>query len=109
MGIAYAWEKVSLALDALATGPEPLPDRLKHGLIPHFTSALHDAEQVHYLPPGLLEAMRSVRQRALSFPEGAEGERGAMATLSEMSVEEAEALAREIVDIAREMRRLATF
>lgn len=109
MGMAYAWEKMSMALDSLATAPEPLPERLKHGLIPHFLSALHDAEQVHYLPPELLESMRTVRRRALSLAEGGEGGLEEKATLKKMSAKEAEDLAREIVEIAREIARLATF
>ena len=61
MGVAYAWEKMSVALDALAVAPEALPARLKHALFPHFMNALHDAEQVEYLPAELLGAMRAVR------------------------------------------------
>jgi len=46
MGVAYAWEKMSRALDSLAMAPEALPARLKHALFPHFMNALHDAELV---------------------------------------------------------------
>jgi len=109
MGIAYAWEKMATALDALAIAPEALPERLKHALFPHFMSALHDAEMVHYLPPELLESMRAVRERLVSSTEDHRGLDTAHAKLSNMSLEDAEALAKEIVDIAREIRRLSTF
>lgn len=104
MGIAYAWEKMSKALDSLAMAPEALPARLKHALFPHFMNALHDAELVHYLPPELLEAMRHVDKRVMSSPAGTnEGD------MSYMGQEEAETLAKQIVDIAHEIRRLSTF
>ena len=63
MGISYAWDKMSRALDALATAPEALPDRLRHALFPHFMNALNDAELVNYLPPDVLGAMRRIRDR----------------------------------------------
>jgi len=83
--------------------PEALPARLKHALFPHFMNALHDAELVHYLPPELLESMRRVNKRVSSFQGAEEGD------LSTMSQEDAEILAKEIVDIAHEIRRLSTF
>ena len=58
---------------------------------------------MHYLPPELLEAMQRVGKRAKSAPEGAEE-----GDLSNMSQEDAVALATEIVNIAHEIRRLST-
>ena len=109
MGIAYAWEQMSRALESLATAPEALPARLRHALFPHFMSALNDAEQVSYLPPELLDSMRSVRERLVSSIEDHGGQVTAHAKLSNMSQEEGEALAKDIVAIAREIRRLSTF
>jgi hypothetical protein len=103
MGIAYAWDKMSRALDALAMAPEALPDRLTHALFPHFMNALNDAELVSYLPLDLLGAMRRVRDRVSPSAGGP-----THTALSEMSQEEGEAMAKEIVDIAREIRRLST-
>ena|SRR5271165_6829649 len=99
MGIAYAWEKMSLALDALAVAPEALPLRLKHALFPYLMNALHDAEQVEYLPAELLDSMRRIRDRVGSGPE----------CLSTMSQDDGVTLAAEIVRIAHEIRRRSTF
>jgi len=95
---------MSNAVDALATAPEALPARLKHAPFPHFMNALYDAELVPYLPPDLLEAMRRVRKRVMAPPEGTEAD-----ALSDLSQEDAATLAKEIVAIAHEVRRLSTF
>ena len=100
MGIAYAWEKMSQALDALAVAPEALPARLKHALVPHFMNALHDAEQVEDLPAELLGAMRGVRDRVHGVEFDAR---------SSLSQKDGEALATQIVQIAHEIRRRSTF
>jgi hypothetical protein len=109
MGIAFAWDKMSKALDSLATAPEALPARLKHALFPHFMSALYDAEQVQYLPVELLETMRRVSKRVTSSGENQHGQGIKNADLSDMSQADAETLAKEIVYIAHEIRRLSTF
>jgi len=99
MGIAYAWEKMSLALDALAVAPEALPLRLRHALFPYVLNALHDAEQVEYLPAELLDSLRRIREQVGDGPE----------SLSTMRQDEAVTLATEIVRIAHEIRRRSTF
>ena len=108
MGIAYAWEKMSMAVDALATAPEALPARLEHALFPHFLSALDDAEQGGYMPEELLAQMRRVRD-AVGGSGAPGGQRPAQRqAVGLLDVGSATELAQRIVDIAHEVRRQST-
>ena len=108
MGIAYAWERISTALDLLATSPESLPERLIHP-VPHLVDALRDAEESRYLPVPVLESLQRVTHRLGASTDHRADRAETALTIKAINHEESEALAREIVEIAHEIRRLSTF
>jgi hypothetical protein len=108
MGIAYAWERMSAALDLLAAAPEPLPERLMHP-VPHLVDALRDAEQSRYLPVPVLESLRHVTHRLGASTEHSPDQAATATAVKTMTREQSQVLAREIVDLANEIRRLSTF
>jgi hypothetical protein len=91
MSISYAREKMGTALYALATGLEPLRERLVLAYARGVVPAWNDARQGGYLEPELVEWFDDLERRMteLAGPFSA----------SMTSAEEAQAAARLIVDI----------
>jgi hypothetical protein len=107
MGIAYAWERMSTALDLLATAPESLPERLEHP-VPHLVDALRDAEQSRYLPTPVLESLRRVTRLLGASTERSPDPAVTATVVKAMTRVQSEELAQEIVGIAHEIWRLST-
>jgi hypothetical protein len=97
MGIEYAREKMDQLISILATGVDPLPDRLEGVHLP-LSGAIHDAKHLGYPPADVLERLQGVKARLTSVKGGDEGH--VVATLKVMTPDEARDIAQELVDLS---------